>query len=118
MEALRRPALPEDALRSRLLAAAGPGGEALLRRCAELALVRFAPLLAACVWQRQPLRLRSVPRRGEPGTGREARREERPERGTVRGAGGREPGACEGDPAARNRGRHPGALGRHHGVRG
>ncbi|XP_037997399.1 protein ecdysoneless homolog [Motacilla alba alba] len=65
MEALRRPALPEDALRSRLSAAAGPGGEALLRRCAELALGRSAPLLAACVWQRQPLRLRSVPRRGE-----------------------------------------------------
>ncbi|KAL9847314.1 protein ecdysoneless homolog isoform 9-T10 [Geothlypis trichas] len=67
MEALRRPALPEDAVRYRLLAAAaaGPGGEALLRRCAELALVRFAPLLAACVWQRQPLRLRYGPGRGE-----------------------------------------------------
>ncbi|XP_037996743.1 protein ecdysoneless homolog [Motacilla alba alba] len=86
MEALRRPALPEDALRSRLLAAAGPGGEALLRRCAELALGRSAPLLAACVWQRQPLRLRSVPRRGEPGTGREARREEHPERGAPGGS--------------------------------
>ncbi|NXB11700.1 ECD protein, partial [Cnemophilus loriae] len=36
-----------------------------LRRCAELALVRFAPLLAAYVWQRQPFRLRYVPRRGE-----------------------------------------------------
>uniref|UniRef100_A0A8U8B198 Uncharacterized protein n=1 Tax=Geospiza parvula TaxID=87175 RepID=A0A8U8B198_GEOPR len=69
MEALRRPALPEDAVRYRLFAAAaaGPGGEALLRRCAELALVRFAPLLAAYVWQRQPFRLRYVPRRGEQG---------------------------------------------------
>ncbi|XP_064573482.1 protein ecdysoneless homolog [Zonotrichia leucophrys gambelii] len=67
MEALRRPALPEDAVRYRLFAAAaaGPGGEALLRRCAELALVRFAPLLAAYVWQRQPFRLRYVPGRGE-----------------------------------------------------
>ncbi|XP_058697349.1 protein ecdysoneless homolog [Poecile atricapillus] len=67
MEALRRPALPEDAVRYRLFAAAaaGPGGEALLRRCAELALVRFAPLLAAYVWQRQPFRLHYVPRRGE-----------------------------------------------------
>ncbi|KAM7016325.1 protein ecdysoneless homolog [Passerculus sandwichensis] len=67
MEALRRPALPEVAVRSRLFAAAaaGPGGEALLRRCAELALVRLAPLLAACVWQRQPFRLRYVPGRGE-----------------------------------------------------
>ncbi|OWK53533.1 Protein SGT1 [Lonchura striata] len=65
MEALRRPALPEDAVRYRLFAAAaaGPGGEALLRRCAELALLRFAPLLAAYVWQRQPFRLRYVPRR-------------------------------------------------------
>ncbi|XP_063020341.1 protein ecdysoneless homolog [Melospiza melodia melodia] len=68
MEALRRPALPEVAVRSRLFAAAaaaGPGGEALLRRCAELTLVRLAPLLAACVWQRQPFRLRYVPGRGE-----------------------------------------------------
>ncbi|XP_074400581.1 protein ecdysoneless homolog isoform X2 [Zonotrichia albicollis] len=67
MEALRRPALPEDAVRYRLFAAAaaGPGGEALLRRCAELALVRFAPLLAAYVWQRQPFRLRYVPGHGE-----------------------------------------------------
>ncbi|XP_037997319.1 protein ecdysoneless homolog isoform X2 [Motacilla alba alba] len=67
MEALRRPALPEDAVRYRLFAAAaaGPGGEALLRRCAELALVRFAPLLASYVWQRQPFRLRYVPRRGD-----------------------------------------------------
>ncbi|KAM4774515.1 protein ecdysoneless homolog [Cyanocitta cristata] len=67
MEALRRPALPEDAVRYRLFAAAaaGPGGEALLRRCAEVVLVRFAPLLAAYVWQRQPFRLRYVPRRGE-----------------------------------------------------
>nr|XP_054493368.1 LOW QUALITY PROTEIN: protein ecdysoneless homolog [Agelaius phoeniceus] len=32
---------------------------------AELALVRFAPLLAASVWQRQPFRLRYVPGRGE-----------------------------------------------------
>ncbi|KAM7016303.1 protein ecdysoneless homolog [Passerculus sandwichensis] len=65
MEALRRPALPEGAVRSRQFAAAaaGPGGEALLRRCAELALVRLAPLLAACVWQRQPFRLRYVPGR-------------------------------------------------------
>ncbi|KAM7008314.1 protein ecdysoneless homolog [Passerculus sandwichensis] len=101
MEALRRPALPEDAVRSRLFAAAaaaGPGGEALLRRCAELALVRFAPLLAACVWQRQPFRLRYVPGRGEPGAGREARREERPERWD-----------CEGEPAAGNRERVKGA---------
>ncbi|XP_057885250.1 uncharacterized protein LOC131086316 [Melospiza georgiana] len=124
MEALRRPALPEDAVRYRLFAAAaaaGPGGEALLRRCAELALVRLAPLLAACVWQRQPFRLRYVPGRGEPGAGREARREERPERGDWEeepAAGNRErdleavilehlkgnPGACEGDPAAGNRG--------------
>ncbi|XP_032921849.1 protein ecdysoneless homolog [Catharus ustulatus] len=65
MEALRRPALPEDAVRYRLFAAAGPGGEALLRRCAEVALVRFAPLLASYVWQRQPFRLRYVPRCGE-----------------------------------------------------
>ncbi|KAM6996073.1 uncharacterized protein RBU47_013815 [Passerculus sandwichensis] len=125
MEALRRPALPEDAVRSRLFAAAaGPGGEALLRRCAELALVRLAPLLAACVWQRQPFRLRYVPGRGEPGAGREARREERPElwdcegepaagdreivrgirwqgtREPVRGPGGREPMACEGKAGA------------------
>ncbi|XP_058666644.1 protein ecdysoneless homolog [Ammospiza caudacuta] len=93
MEALRRPALPEDAVRSRLFAAAaGPGGEALLRRCAELALVRLAPLLAVYVWQRQPFRLRYVPGRGEPGAGREARREERPERGD-----------WEGDPAAGKR---------------
>ncbi|KAM7008316.1 uncharacterized protein RBU47_008023 [Passerculus sandwichensis] len=101
MEALRRPARPEDAVRSRLFAAAaaaGPGGEALLRRCAELALVRLAPLLAACVWQRQPFRLRYVPGRGEPGAGREARREERPERGD-----------CEGEPAAGNRERVKGA---------
>ncbi|XP_054142386.1 protein ecdysoneless homolog [Melozone crissalis] len=95
MEALRRPALPEDAVRSRLFAAAaGPGGEALLRRCVELALVRLAPLLAACVWQRQPFRLRYVPGRGEPGAGREARREERPERRDWEGhpaAGNREP---------------------------
>ncbi|NXB33479.1 ECD protein, partial [Eulacestoma nigropectus] len=55
----------EDAVRYRLFAAAGPGGEALLRRCAEAVLVRFAPLLAAYVWQRQPFRLRCVPRRGE-----------------------------------------------------
>ncbi|XP_054144315.1 uncharacterized protein LOC128944879 [Melozone crissalis] len=103
MEALRRPALPEAAVRYRLFAAAaaGPGGEALLRRCAELALVRLAPLLAACVWQRQPFRLRYVPGRGEPGAGREARREERPEPGRLGGgAGGREAGACEGDPGA------------------
>ncbi|KAF4800904.1 ecdysoneless cell cycle regulator [Turdus rufiventris] len=67
MEALRRPALPEDAVRYRLFAAAaaGPGEEALLRRCAEVALVRFAPLLASYVWQRQPFRLRYVPRCGE-----------------------------------------------------
>uniref|UniRef100_A0A8C3XDS5 Ecdysoneless cell cycle regulator n=1 Tax=Cyanoderma ruficeps TaxID=181631 RepID=A0A8C3XDS5_9PASS len=67
MEALRRPALPDDAVRYRLFAAAaeGPGGEELLRRCAELALVRFAPLLASYVWHRQPFRLRYVPRRGE-----------------------------------------------------
>ncbi|NXD25053.1 ECD protein, partial [Spelaeornis formosus] len=68
MEALlRRPPLPEDAVRYRLFAAAAeaPGGEALLRQCAELAAVRFAPLLAAYVWQRQPFRLRYVPRRGE-----------------------------------------------------
>ncbi|NWV89231.1 ECD protein, partial [Machaerirhynchus nigripectus] len=43
----------------------GPGGEALLRRCAEVVLVRFAPLLASYVWQRQPFRLRYVRRRGE-----------------------------------------------------
>lgn len=93
MEALRRPALPEDAVRYRLFAAAaaGPGGEALLRRSAEVALVRFAPLLASYVWQRQPFRLRYVPRCGEPGQGRGARREERPE------------GTCEGHPAAGNR---------------
>ncbi|XP_066047847.1 protein ecdysoneless homolog [Chamaea fasciata] len=67
MEALRRPALPEDAVRYRLFAAAAesPGGEALLRRCAELALVRFAPLLASYVWHREPFRLRYVPRRGQ-----------------------------------------------------
>ncbi|XP_077038857.1 protein ecdysoneless homolog [Agelaius phoeniceus] len=68
------------------------GGAA--RAGAELALVRFAPLLAASVWQRQPFRLRYVPSRGEPGAGREARREERPERGD-----------WEGDTAAGNRGR-------------
>ncbi|NXC03158.1 ECD protein, partial [Orthonyx spaldingii] len=67
MEAQRRTAVPEDAVRYRLFApaAAGPSGEALLRRCAEAVPVRFAPLLAAYMWQRQPFRLRYVPRRGE-----------------------------------------------------
>uniref|UniRef100_A0A8C5X7A2 Ecdysoneless cell cycle regulator n=1 Tax=Malurus cyaneus samueli TaxID=2593467 RepID=A0A8C5X7A2_9PASS len=59
-----RPAVPEDAVRYRLFAAAAAEGarqRALLRRCAETVLVRFAPLLAAYVWQRQPFRLRCVP---------------------------------------------------------
>ncbi|XP_032551375.1 protein ecdysoneless homolog [Chiroxiphia lanceolata] len=64
MEALGRPALPEDAVRYRLFAP-GPGGQELLRRCAEAALVRLAPLLAAYVWHRQPFRLRYEPARGE-----------------------------------------------------
>ncbi|NXC12731.1 ECD protein, partial [Corythaeola cristata] len=64
---LGRPALAEDSVRYRLFAAAaaGAGGEALLRRCAEAIVVRFAPLLAAYIWQRQPFRLRYVPPRGE-----------------------------------------------------
>ncbi|KAM6306375.1 protein ecdysoneless homolog [Aegotheles albertisi] len=67
MEALGRAALPEDAVRYRLFAAARPrpGGEALLRRCAEAIVVRFAPLLSAYIWQRQPFRLRCEPARGE-----------------------------------------------------
>uniref|UniRef100_A0A8C8BUY9 Ecdysoneless cell cycle regulator n=1 Tax=Otus sunia TaxID=257818 RepID=A0A8C8BUY9_9STRI len=36
-----------------------------LRRCAEGVAVRFAPLLAGYIWQRQPFRLRYVPPRGE-----------------------------------------------------
>lgn len=69
MEGLGRAAPAEDAVRYRLFAAAaagGSGGEALLRRCAEGIVVRFAPLLAAYIWQRQPFRLRYVPPRGEP----------------------------------------------------
>ncbi|KAM6329633.1 protein ecdysoneless homolog isoform 1-T2 [Podargus strigoides] len=67
MEGLGRPAVAEDAVRYRLFAAAaaGSGGEALLRRCAEAIAVRFAPLLAAYIWQREPFRLRYVPPRGE-----------------------------------------------------
>ncbi|KAM9273560.1 protein ecdysoneless homolog [Morus bassanus] len=67
MEATRRAALAEDAVRYRLFAAgaAGAGGQALLRRCAEAVVVRFAPLLAAYIWQRQPFRLRYLPPRGE-----------------------------------------------------
>lgn len=67
MEGMGRAALAEDAVRYRLFAAAAAGGgEALLRRCAEGVVVRFAPLLAAYIWQRQPFRLRFVPARGEP----------------------------------------------------
>ncbi|NXH14241.1 ECD protein, partial [Bucco capensis] len=71
MEGLRRPAPAEDTVRYRLFAAepggpgAGPGGEAELRSCAEAIVLRFAPLLAAYIWQRQPFRLRYVPPRGE-----------------------------------------------------
>ncbi|XP_074881539.1 protein ecdysoneless homolog [Buteo buteo] len=67
MEGLGRAAPAEDAVRYRLFAAAaaGSGGDALLRRCAEGIVVRFAPLLAAYIWQRQPFRLRYVPPRGE-----------------------------------------------------
>ncbi|XP_030343568.1 protein ecdysoneless homolog isoform X1 [Strigops habroptila] len=65
MEAIGRAAVAEDAVRYCLFAATGSGGEALLRRCAEGVAVRFAPLLAAYIWQRQPFRLRYVPPRGE-----------------------------------------------------
>lgn len=65
MEGLGRAVLAEDAVRYRLFAAAGAGGEALLRRCAEAIVVRLAPLLSAYIWQRQPFRLRCVPARGE-----------------------------------------------------
>ncbi|NXX49440.1 ECD protein, partial [Tricholaema leucomelas] len=67
MEGLRRPASAEDTVCYRLFAAAaaGPGGEALLRRCAEAIIVRFAPLLASYIWQRQPFGLRYVPPQGE-----------------------------------------------------
>ncbi|NXN22213.1 ECD protein, partial [Nycticryphes semicollaris] len=61
MEGLRRAALAEDAVRYRFFAAAGAGGEALLRRCAETIVVRLAPLLSAYVWQRQPFRLSYIP---------------------------------------------------------
>ncbi|NXP53371.1 ECD protein, partial [Heliornis fulica] len=64
MESIRKAALPEDAVRYRLFAATGAGAEALLRRCAEVIMVRFAPLLATYIWQRQPFRLRYVPPRG------------------------------------------------------
>ncbi|KAM6266022.1 protein ecdysoneless homolog [Porphyrio hochstetteri] len=65
MEGIRRSALAEDAVRYRLFAATGAHDEALLRRCAEVIVVRFAPLLAAYIWQRQPFSLRYVPPRGE-----------------------------------------------------
>ncbi|XP_074010751.1 protein ecdysoneless homolog [Numenius arquata] len=67
MEGLGRAVLAEDAVRYRLFAAAaaGEGGEALLRRCAEAIVVRLAPLLSAYIWQRQPFCLRYVPARGE-----------------------------------------------------
>ncbi|NXW98390.1 ECD protein, partial [Larus smithsonianus] len=65
MEGLGRAVLAEDAVRYRLFAAAGAGGEALLRRCAEAIVVRLAPLLSAYIWQRQPFRLRCVPARGD-----------------------------------------------------
>lgn len=87
MEGIGRAALAEDAVRYRLFAAAAAGGEALLRRCAEAIVVRFAPLLAAYIWQRQPFRLRYVPPRGEPGGW-----------GCEGELGGREAGACEGEP--------------------
>ncbi|XP_062435966.1 protein ecdysoneless homolog [Rhea pennata] len=56
-------AAAEDAVRYRLFPVAG--GEAPLRRLAEGILLRFAPLLAAYIWQRQPFRLRCVPARGD-----------------------------------------------------
>ncbi|XP_075615109.1 protein ecdysoneless homolog [Balearica regulorum gibbericeps] len=65
MEGIGRAAVAEDAVRYRLFAATGAGDETLLRRCAEVIVVRFAPLLAAYIWQRQPFRLRYVPPRGE-----------------------------------------------------
>ncbi|XP_062467541.1 protein ecdysoneless homolog [Pezoporus occidentalis] len=65
MEAIRQAAVAEDAVRYCLFAATGSAGEALLRRCAEGVAVRFAPLLATYIWQRQPFRLRYVPPRGE-----------------------------------------------------
>ncbi|NWI11830.1 ECD protein, partial [Crypturellus soui] len=36
-----------------------------LRGCAERVVLRFAPLLAAYIWQREPFRLRCVPARGD-----------------------------------------------------
>ncbi|NXI40543.1 ECD protein, partial [Galbula dea] len=75
MEGLRRAALVEDAVRYRLFAVPGPSpelrpgtgpdGEAFLRRCAEAIVVRFAPLLAAYIWQRQPFCLRYVQPQGD-----------------------------------------------------
>ncbi|NXV76372.1 ECD protein, partial [Atlantisia rogersi] len=65
MEGIRRSAVVEDAVRYRFFAATGAGDEALLRRCSEVIVVRFAPLLAAYIWQRQPFSLRYVPPRGE-----------------------------------------------------
>ncbi|KAM4670081.1 protein ecdysoneless homolog isoform 1-T7 [Amazona ochrocephala] len=65
MEAIGQAPVAEDAVRYCLFAATRSGGEALLRRCAEGVAVRFAPLLAAYIWQQQPFRLRYVPPRGE-----------------------------------------------------
>ncbi|XP_048800627.1 protein ecdysoneless homolog [Lagopus muta] len=55
----------EDAVRYRLFAVPGAGGEERLRRCADGIAVRLAPLLAAYIWQRQRFRLRYVPPCGD-----------------------------------------------------
>ncbi|KAM6067429.1 protein ecdysoneless homolog [Chlamydotis macqueenii] len=66
MEGIGRAAPAEDAVSYRFFAArAGAGSEAVLRGCAEAIVVRFAPLLAAYIWQQQPFRLRYRPPRGE-----------------------------------------------------
>ena len=69
MEGCGRAAPAEDAVRYRLFAVPGAGGEERLRRCADGIAVRLAPLLAAYIWQRQRFRLRYVPPCGERGAG-------------------------------------------------
>lgn len=65
MEGCGRAAPAEDAVRYRLFAVPGAGGEERLRRCADGIAVRLAPLLAAYIWQRQRFRLRYVPPCGD-----------------------------------------------------
>ncbi|XP_021254105.1 protein ecdysoneless homolog [Numida meleagris] len=65
MEGCGRAAPAEDAVRYRLFAVPGAGGEERLRRCADGIAVRLAPLLAAYIWQRQHFCLRYVPPRGD-----------------------------------------------------